>query len=77
MVRHRQPGDRFQPVGMSQPKKLNKFMIDTKIPRAWRQRVPIICSPEHILWVVGWRLDGRVKVTDNTKQILRLEFKRG
>jgi len=77
IVRSRQPGDRFQPLGMSQPKKLNEFMIDAKIPQTWRQRIPIICSPEHILWVVGWRIDDRVKVTDNTKQILCLEFERG
>ena len=75
-VRCRQPGDRFQPLGMSQPKKLNQFMIDAKIPHAWRQRVPIVCSPEHILWVVGWRIDERVRVTEDTKQVLRLEFKR-
>ncbi len=77
MVRSRQMGDRFQPLGMSQPKKLNEFMIDAKIPRAWRQRIPIICSPDHILWVVGWRIDDRVKVTDTTKKVLHLEFKRG
>ena len=76
VVRSRQAGDQFQPLGMSQPKKLGEFMIDAKIPRAWRQRVPIICSPQHILWVVGWRIDDRVKVTDRTKQVLRLEFKR-
>ncbi len=76
VARCRQPGDRFQPLGMSQPKKLGEFMIDTKIPRAWRQRVPIVCSPQHILWVVGWRIDNRVRVTANTKQVLRLEFKR-
>jgi len=77
VVRSRQPGDRFQPLGMSQPKKLGEFMIDTKIPHAWRQRIPIVCSPKHILWVVGWRIDDRVKVTENTKQILCLEFERG
>jgi len=75
-VRHRRPGDRFQPMGMSQSKKLNAFMIDTKIPKAWRQRVPIVCSPTHITWVVGWRIDERAKVTDNTRQILCLAFKR-
>ncbi|MEE9398729.1 MAG: tRNA lysidine(34) synthetase TilS [Dehalococcoidales bacterium] len=74
-VRHRQPGDRFQPLGMSQPKKLNEFMIDSKIPRAWRGRVPIVCSARHIIWVVGWRIDERVKVSQDTKQVLRLEFK--
>jgi tRNA(Ile)-lysidine synthase len=74
-VRSRQPGDRFQPLGLSQPKKLGEFMIDAKIPRAWRQRIPIVCSPKHILWVVGWRIDDRVKVSDATKQVLCLEFK--
>jgi len=75
IVRCRQPGDRFQPLGMSQPKLLGEFMIDAKIPRAWRQRIPIACSPQHILWVIGWRIDNRVKVTENTKQVLCLEFK--
>ena len=75
-VRSRQPGDRFQPLGLSQPKKLNEFMIDAKIPSAWRQRIPIVCSPQHIVWVVGWRIDERVKVTDNTKQVLCLKFER-
>jgi tRNA(Ile)-lysidine synthase len=76
VVRSRQPGDRFQPLGMSQPKKLNEFMIDAKIPQAWRQRIPLVCSPQHIIWVVGWRIDDRAKVTDATRQVLCLEFKR-
>lgn len=76
LVRPRQPGDRFQPLGMNQPKKLGQFMIDAKIPSAWRQRIPLVCSPQHILWVVGWRIDERVKVTDATKQVLCLKFER-
>jgi len=77
VVRSRLPGDRFQPLGMSQPKKLSEFMIDAKIPHAWRQRIPLVCSPQRILWVVGWRIDDRVKVTEQTQKVLRLEFKRG
>jgi tRNA(Ile)-lysidine synthase len=75
-MRNRRPGDRFQPLGLGQPKKLNEFMIDAKIPRAWRVRIPVVCSPTHILWLVGWRIDDRVKVTESTKQVLRLQFKR-
>ena len=75
-VRTRQPGDRFQPLGMDQSKKLGEFMIDAKIPQSWRQRIPLVCSPQHILWVVGWRIDERVKVTESTKQVLCLELKR-
>jgi tRNA(Ile)-lysidine synthase len=75
-VRRRRPGDRFQPLGMSQAKKLQDFMVDSRIPGSWRDRVPLICSPEQILWVVGWRIDDRAKVTENTKDILRLQFER-
>ena len=74
VVRGRREGDRFQPLGMSQPKKLNEFMIDAKIPRPWRGQVPLVCSLQHIIWVVGWRIDDRAKVTEATRRVLRLEF---
>jgi tRNA(Ile)-lysidine synthase len=75
-VRARKRGDKFQPLGLPQPKKLGEFMIDSKIPRPWRQHIPIVCSPSQIVWLVGCRLDDRVKVSQKTKQVLRLEFKR-
>ena len=61
----------------SQSKELAEFMIDAKVPRAWRNRVPIVCSPRQIVWVVGWRPDDRAKVTGDTKLVLRLEFRQG
>ena len=76
VVRSRRRGDRFQPLGLPQSKKVGEFMINAKIPQAWRGKIPIVCSPEKIVWVVGWRIDDRVKVTEGTKQVLRLEFKR-
>jgi tRNA(Ile)-lysidine synthase len=75
-VRKRRPGDRFQPLGMSQPKRLNRFMIDEKIPRRLRERVPVVCSPEQIVWVVGSRIDDRVKVTGETRRFLRITFEK-
>ena len=73
-VRSRRPGDRFQPLGMNMTKKLHEFMVDVKIPRSWRGRIPIVCSPRQIIWVAGWRIDDRVKLTEDSKEILRLEF---
>jgi tRNA(Ile)-lysidine synthase len=61
---------------MSHTKKLQDFMVDSRIPGSWRDRVPLVCSPEQILWVVGWRIDDRAKVTENTKQVLCLKFER-
>ncbi len=74
--RSRRPGDRFQPLGMGGVKKLNRFMIDALIPQSWRRRVPIVASPQQIIWVVGYRIDERVKVTGATLKVLRLEFRR-
>ena len=74
VVRSRRPGDRFQPLGLEQTKKLNEYMIDARIPQSWRRRIPLIVSREHIIWVVGWRIDERARVTKNTTHILRLRF---
>lgn len=73
-VRQRRPGDRFKPLGMDMPKRLQEFMVDAKIPRSWRGHIPIVCSPQQIIWVAGWRIDDRVKVNEASKEILRLGF---
>lgn len=75
-VRGRRPGDRFQPLGMAHNRKLQDFMVDSAIPRSWRDSVPIVCSGEQIIWLVGWRIDDRVKVTTGAGGVLRLEFHR-
>ncbi len=73
-VRGRKAGDRFHPLGMVHSRKLQDFMVDSAIPRSWRSSVPIVCSPEQVVWVVGWRIDDRVKVTTDTQGVLRLDF---
>jgi tRNA(Ile)-lysidine synthase len=75
IVRSRRPGDRFQPLGMAQPKKLNVFMIDTRIPQVWRGNIPLVGAGNHIAWVAGYRIDERYKVRPETKSVLHLEFK--
>jgi tRNA(Ile)-lysidine synthase len=74
-VRPRRPGDRFQPLGLGGTKELTDFMIDARIPRAWRRRIPVVVSPQGIVWVVGWRIDARVRVTGATGAVLRLTFR--
>jgi tRNA(Ile)-lysidine synthase len=71
-VRARRKGDWFQPLGMSQTKKVGEFMLDSRIPRTWRERVPIFYTPRQIIWIAGWRIDDRVKVTADTREILCL-----
>jgi tRNA(Ile)-lysidine synthase len=75
-IRARLPGDRFQPLGMKESKKVGEFMQDARIPQTWRPKIPIVFSPNQIIWVAGWRIDDRVKVTGKTRQVLCLKMVR-
>jgi tRNA(Ile)-lysidine synthase len=74
-LRRRRPGDRFQPLGLGgRAKAVSEFMINEKIPAHIRDEFPLIVSPRHIVWIPGWRLDERVKITPDIKHVLWLSF---
>ena len=56
LVRTRRPGDRFQPAGMTGRKKLQDLFVDSKVPRHWRDRIPLLECAGEIAWVVGHRI---------------------
>ena len=62
-------GDRFQPLGMNNFKKLSDFFIDQKYSILEKQRQWILCSGDDIIWIVGNRIDHRYRVTSFTKNI--------
>ena len=69
-VRHWEPGDRFVPLGMSKSKKISDFLIDLKIPVTDKEKVLLLLSGGKVIWVMGYRIDDRFKVTDSTERIL-------
>ncbi|HUJ09289.1 MAG TPA: tRNA lysidine(34) synthetase TilS [Verrucomicrobiae bacterium] len=72
-VRTWQEGDRFQPLGMSESKKLQDFFVDEKVPRRSRSRLPLLCATDgQIAWVVGHRIAEPFKVAERTQHILRI-----
>lgn len=71
-VRLRQPGDRFHPYGASGSKKLSAFLIDKKVPRVERDRIPLVLSGAHIIWVAGYQIADTVKVHPHTHRVVRL-----
>ena len=66
-LRSRWQGDRFQPLGVSGTKKLKDFFIDKKVPRSQRENIPILTDGNNILWIIGYQIDGRFKVTTQTR----------
>jgi len=77
LLRSIQPGDRFRPLGMTGSKKLKDLFIDAKISRSRRRLVPVLCDSQRIIWVVGHRIDDRVRVTAQTRRLLRIEYREG
>jgi tRNA(Ile)-lysidine synthase len=76
-LRTRRTGDRFRPQGMGgKSTTVHSFMINAKIPYAWRDRIPLLVSPSQVLWIAGWRIDERAKVTNRTQQVLALSFEK-
>lgn len=74
-VSARRPGDRFQPLGMPQSKKLQDFMVDAHIPREWRDSIPLVRTRNDIAWVVGYRIGHQFRVTPATKRLLTIRFR--
>ena len=74
VVRSRQPGDRFWPLGASGMKKVKDFLIDRKIPLNERQRLPLITGEEAIYWLAGMRIDHRCRITPATARVLWLKM---
>jgi tRNA(Ile)-lysidine synthase len=60
-------GDRFIPLGMTGFKKVSDFLIDEKVSIPEKERVTLIESAGEIVWVVGMRIDDRVKQTKGNK----------
>ncbi|HYG56971.1 MAG TPA: tRNA lysidine(34) synthetase TilS [Symbiobacteriaceae bacterium] len=58
-IRFRQEGDRIWPTGMEGSKKLQDLLVDAKVPRRLRDRIPLLVSGDEILWIIGHRLDRR------------------
>ncbi|MBN2201956.1 tRNA lysidine(34) synthetase TilS [bacterium] len=76
-LRYYRTGDRFSPLGMQAPKKVKRFFIDEKIPNCLRSRIPILTDADGPIWIVGFRMDDRVRITTGTRQYLKAEADRG
>ena len=63
-VRTRQPGDRFRPLGAPGRRKLQDVLVDRKVPRDERDRVPVVVDARgRLVWVAGVALADECRVT--------------
>ena len=74
LLRNALPGDRFRPLGMQGTQKVKDFFINNKIPRKIRRKTPVLVSKNTIVWIVGHRIDERAKITQQTRNVLKIEL---
>jgi tRNA(Ile)-lysidine synthetase-like protein len=70
-IRYRLAGDVFQPCGLAGKKTIKKFFIDRKIPGDKRNLIPLLFDTRGLIWVVGYAIAERVKITAVTQHVLR------
>ena len=75
-VRPVRTGDRFQPLGMNGTKLVSDYLTDRHISVHDKNRQLIVSdSSGQIVWLVGHRISHEVRITDATRQTLRITIK--
>ncbi len=71
-VRARRDGDFLRINPSMDKKKVKDIFIDEKVPRQSRDLVPIIADDEEVLWIVGYRMSDKYKITGTTARVLEV-----
>ncbi len=77
VVRGRLPGDRMRPTGAPGSQKIQDLMVNRKIARLDRGRIPVITDEAgRIAWVVGLAVGEEFAVQPHTSDVLLLQATR-
>jgi tRNA(Ile)-lysidine synthase len=77
ILRHWRAGDRFQPIGLKSPVKLQDLFTNAKIPRARRRELILATTGAgEIFWVEGLRISENFKLSPPTKRHLVWRWQR-
>lgn len=75
IIRNWKIGDKFKPLGMKKEKNVSDFLTDLKIPAAVKKEQLVMLNRNQIIWIVGLRISDDVKITSETKKVIKLWIK--
>ena len=75
VLRFWKPGDRFKPLGMNGNQKISDFLINNKVNIFEKDHQTVLTADGQIIWVCGYRIDDSVRISDSTKNIIRIKRK--
>lgn len=71
-IRTRKPHDVFRPLGFPYIIKFKKYLINKKIPKEKRDRIPLLCYKNEVLWLPGYALSEKLKVQGKPSHLIKL-----
>lgn len=72
IIRSKKEGDKFNPLGMNNFKKLSDFFVDMKLSMTEKESIHVFQTADNICWIAGFRIDNRYKLSSDTKKILKI-----
>lgn len=76
VLRKWRQGDSFVPFGMKKEKKLSDYFTSNKYSLLDKENQWILCSEDKIIWLIGERIDDRFRISNKTKNILKIELEK-
>jgi tRNA(Ile)-lysidine synthase len=76
VVRRRNSGDKFVPLGQTLGKKVGKFLTAAKVRQELRRNLFIVADRKKIIWVCPIRISEQTKITDDARRILQLRIRK-
>jgi len=73
-IRYCRAGDRIAPFGMTGSCKLQDILVDAKVPRSERARIPVLECGHQVIWVPGYRIARDWIVKDGSENNLQIRL---
>lgn len=75
VVRRWKHGDKFNPLGLKGTKSVSDFLTDNKVPASSKNEQLVLLNKGRVIWVVGYRIDESVKISNKIKKAMKLWIK--